>query len=324
MIENPIFIVGSERSGSNLLRRLLNNMPGICVPHPPHLMRDLGPLVGRYGDLTVDLNFRTLIRDAIRLVELHFAHWPVVLEEDLAFRQAPRRDLYSVYAALYEQYRRNKGKRRWACKSTFMIEHISQILSHHAHPQFIHLVRDARAVAASARRSVFSNYHPYYVAQRWRREQQLGITASHELSSNTWLTVKYEDLLAQPTQEIQRIADFLHESLGPRPLRSPTAQKHHDPFTTLLKPSEIALMEMVAGPQLQHFNYHLAGSPRSHNVPWSERLRYGISESWLTLASEMQALHHDRKMRERLRKKAFLWSLRFRLPLELTAKPPYP
>ena len=35
MIEHPIFIVGTERAGSNLLRALIGEIPGISVPHPP-------------------------------------------------------------------------------------------------------------------------------------------------------------------------------------------------------------------------------------------------------------------------------------------------
>src|SRR4051812_17306600 len=105
MIENPIFIVGTERSGSNLLRLLLNELESVCVPHPPHLMRDLIPVLERYGDLARDENFLKLIRDAIKLVELHFAPWPIKLDEGAIFLEAPKRDLYSVYAAIYEQYR---------------------------------------------------------------------------------------------------------------------------------------------------------------------------------------------------------------------------
>src|SRR5665213_1268446 len=153
VIENPIFIVGTERSGSNLLRLLLNELGNVCVPHPPHLMRDLTPLISRYGDLQVDRNFKRLIGDAIKLVELHFAPWPLALDPQKVVNEVPQRDLYSVYAAIYEQYRVHAGKTRWACKSTFMIHHVDTVLRHHRAPQFIHLVRDPRDVAVSARKS---------------------------------------------------------------------------------------------------------------------------------------------------------------------------
>ena len=40
----PVFIVGTERSGSNLLRVMLNASSELAVPHPPHVMRYFAPL----------------------------------------------------------------------------------------------------------------------------------------------------------------------------------------------------------------------------------------------------------------------------------------
>src|SRR5262245_8443170 len=102
MIQNPILIVGTERSGSTLLRSMLNATADVAVPHPPHLLRDLAPLAHRYGSLTVDSNFRRLIRDAVRLVDLHFVPWPFRPCEEKIFEQAAKRTLYAVYAAINE------------------------------------------------------------------------------------------------------------------------------------------------------------------------------------------------------------------------------
>ncbi len=33
----PIFMIGTQRSGSNLLRLMLNQLPEIAAPHPPSL-----------------------------------------------------------------------------------------------------------------------------------------------------------------------------------------------------------------------------------------------------------------------------------------------
>ena len=39
-------------------------------------MRDLHPLLERYGDLQKHENFERLLEDAVRLVNMHFAPWP--------------------------------------------------------------------------------------------------------------------------------------------------------------------------------------------------------------------------------------------------------
>ena len=71
MIRNPIFIAGTERSGSNLLRLILNSHSEIAVPHPPHVVRYFAPLEVAYGDLADDQNFADFVRDITRLVPWH-------------------------------------------------------------------------------------------------------------------------------------------------------------------------------------------------------------------------------------------------------------
>ncbi|MCR4286857.1 MAG: sulfotransferase, partial [Deltaproteobacteria bacterium] len=56
--DSPIFIIGTERSGTNLLRLILNAHPNIALPHPPHIMKNFSGLVPLYHYLGVDGNFR--------------------------------------------------------------------------------------------------------------------------------------------------------------------------------------------------------------------------------------------------------------------------
>jgi len=331
MIQNPIFIVGTERSGSNLLRLLLNELSGVCVPHPPHLMRDLAPLIPRYGTLKEDANFRRLIDDAVSLVEMHFAPWPVNLNREQVFDRASARTLYAVYAEIYEQYRIYAHKDRWACKSTFMVHHIDEILAHHRSPQFIHLVRDPRDVAVSARRSIFSHYHPYFVADLWRREQAVALKYKKRLAKKQWLTVTYEQLISEPEETMREICAFLDEKYSKSLLkffdkpaarelsalskswenvRKPVMSENKGKYKSQLTREEIALIESVAGGEMRALGYKPVTKPIT--VGAFQRTRYQLSEEWQTLRGETVALLTDRNARQRLKKKAFLWSLRFR------------
>jgi len=315
MIDNPIFIVGTERSGSNLLRLLLNELPEVTVPHPPHLMRDLTPRLPVYGDLLVDKNFRRLIEDAIRLVELHFAPWPIKLNAESLFAQALRRDLYSIYAGIYEQYREHSGKPRWACKSTFMIHHVREALAHHSRPQFIHLVRDVRDVAVSARKSIFCHYHPYFVAKLWKCEQGIAAEWAAQLPTETWLTVHYEELIANPAQEMRRICTFLNATYSEEILNyfdkkaakdlsalsrswenvsRPVMKENRYKFAKELKPEEITLIESVI---------HGLENPSP-----SELLKYIALENLMMWSQEARSLFKDKNAYLRWRKKVFLIS----------------
>ena len=82
MPSDPLFIIGTERSGSNLLRVILNSHPNIVIPHPPHIMRYFGPLEARYGDLSRHRNLRRLVDDVLRLVKAHIHPWSWIPKAD--------------------------------------------------------------------------------------------------------------------------------------------------------------------------------------------------------------------------------------------------
>ena len=44
-------MIGTQRSGSNLLRLMLNQQPAIASPHPPHILERFMPLLPLYGNL---------------------------------------------------------------------------------------------------------------------------------------------------------------------------------------------------------------------------------------------------------------------------------
>jgi hypothetical protein len=210
----PIFIIGTERSGSNLLRLVLDAHPRIAVPHPPHFMRYLAPHADRYGDLTVTRNRRRLVDDALTLLRRHIHPWnhPIDGERVLA-ESAPT--VFGVVAAIYEQYREGAGKARWGCKSTFMVDHVDEALAGYPSARFVWLVRDPRDVASSARRSVFGPCHPLLTARLWTAQQERARAARARLGAEVVALFRYEDLVADPRAEITRLCGFLGEEPAP-------------------------------------------------------------------------------------------------------------
>ena len=101
-----IFIVGEQRSGSNLLRLMLSQA-GIAAPHPPHLLSRMLPLVPSYGDLSNDDCWRQLVNDACELVERNPVPWsgtPRFDRLDIAAR-CRERSLYAIFGALMDHGR---------------------------------------------------------------------------------------------------------------------------------------------------------------------------------------------------------------------------
>ena len=103
----PLFIVGTERSGSNLLRVILNSHPNIVIPHPPHIMRYFAPLEARYGDLSDPRNFRRLVDDVLTLVKAHIHPWPWVPKADDIIRRSVHHPSVALSAGLVKRFTRH-------------------------------------------------------------------------------------------------------------------------------------------------------------------------------------------------------------------------
>jgi hypothetical protein len=298
-------------------------------------MKLFTPLVPRYGDLGVDENFRRLVGDVCTAVELHPYPWEIRPDRERVFREARDRSLMAVYFAVYDQYREWSGKRRWCCKSTFMIDHVGEILSHHPGARFIFMVRDGRDVAVSAKESIFNHFHVYYSALRWQREQRLGLDWLARLPREQIFLLKYEELLAAPEETVRRLCTFLGEEFQEPMLdyhRSREAQKsgslsiswentsrpvlreNREKFRTRLSRDEIFLFEAIALKELEELGYPLTEAKGSLESRREEllrpRLAYRVAEFAMSLRAEARHLLRDRNSLLRMKKLLFMKYLR--------------
>ena len=331
MTTNPIFIIGTERSGTNLLRLMLNSHSAIAVPHPPHIMKLFAPLEPLYGNLADDGNFGRLIADVCRMVELHTYPWEIKPDRGKVQRDVRERNLLNVYFEIYNQYLAHSGKRRWACKSTFMIEHVEEILRCYPDARFIFMVRDGRDVAVSAKKSIFNHFHAYYSAERWRREQRLGLDWLAKLPPEQITLLKYEDLISDPDTVTRHLCDFLDEPFEEEMLeyhRSSEARKsgslsiswentskpvmagNAEKFRRFLTMSEILLFEAIAFEELGELDYPLTHSREElesrHAEMICEQPAYKTAELLLKLRAEANHLLKDKNSIARLRKNSYM------------------
>ncbi len=206
------FIIGTERSGSNLLRVVLDAHPDMVVPHPPHVLRYLTEIHGEAGDPAV------LVRDMLAFVRGHIHPWAdIPSEADLLARVQKDPTPVGAFLALYDLHAAAQGASRWACKSTFVVHHTDAILARRPQARFIWLVRDPRDVAASSLRSVFNPYDPLLTAALWDTQQCEAMAALERLGEHIVLRLHYEDLLANPALMTARMCDHLglplHEAM---------------------------------------------------------------------------------------------------------------
>src|SRR6266487_3303110 len=124
----PIFMIGIQRSGSNLLRLMLNELPEIAAPHPPHILQRMMPLVPRYGDLRKNKTFSLLVDDVCRMVERNPVPWEgvVLSRKDVAAR-CRKRNLVAVFGAVYDVMAEAWGAKTWCCKSFANLSYLPEI-----------------------------------------------------------------------------------------------------------------------------------------------------------------------------------------------------
>jgi len=206
----PIFMIGTQRSGSNLLRLMLNQLPEIAAPHPPHILQRIMPLVSSYGDLSDDDNFFQLVDDVCRLVELNPVPWEgVVLDRKDIARRCRERSVPAVHGAVYDVCAEAKGALTWCCKSLANINYTRELEAYFRSPKYIYLYRDGRDVAVSFSKAVVGEKHFYHIAKEWASTQKLALTLRKKIGFERFISVSYEELTVYPERTARLLCAFL-------------------------------------------------------------------------------------------------------------------
>ena len=206
-----IFMVGEQRSGSNLLRLILNESSSIAAPHPPHILQRMMPLLPIYGNLNKPKNFKKLIDDVCRLVELNPVPWDKVkLNRKEILKRCNEYSLIAVYGAIMDTYAEAHNANAWMCKSMQNIFYADDINVYFDQPKYIYLYRDPRDVTLSFTKAVIGEKHPYFIAKQWNELQEACISQMNWHGTDHIFPVSYEELLKNPEEVVKNICAFLN------------------------------------------------------------------------------------------------------------------
>jgi hypothetical protein len=288
----PILMIGTQRSGSNLLRLMLNQLPGIAAPHPPHILQRMMPLMPSYGDLNQDKNFAVLVDDVCRLVELNPVPWEgVVLDRDDVARRCRARSLVAVFGAVYDVLAETQHAQTWLCKSMQNVMYLPQIDAYYPDAKYLYLFRDGRDVAVSFRKAVVGEKHYYHIANEWASAQRLALKQRAITPPERFINVSYEELTSRTEQTMQRLCAFLGVAYSPSMLeyhKSEEARRAADSsalWGNVVKPvmsdntrkflreaseEDIRIFESVAGDVLDALGYERVYVPRGQELKFSD------------------------------------------------------
>ncbi|HSF41091.1 MAG TPA: sulfotransferase [Thermoanaerobaculia bacterium] len=192
------FVVGVARSGTTLLRLMLDAHPELAIPHETHFIPAVlrEPQAGResfFRRLTEFPTWQDLKTPADRF-------WEELCRVEPFDVQGGLRAFYRLYAGL-------RGKSRWGDKSPPYCLHIRTIHDGLPEARFIHILRDGRDVALSLRHLWFSpGTDMEALATQW--VQHITLARQQGQGNPFYLEVRYEDLVRNPVRELQRICGF--------------------------------------------------------------------------------------------------------------------
>jgi Sulfotransferase family len=297
-----IFMIGIQRSGSNLLRLMLNELPEIAAPHPPHILQRMMPLVPSYGDLRKGPAFSTLVDDVCRLVELNPVPWEgVVLDRKDVAARCRKRSLVAVFGAVYDVMAKAWHAKNWCCKSLANVYYLPEIEDYFDGAKYIYLYRDGRDVAVSFSKAVVGEKHFYHIAKEWDEAQRLALDFRSKIPAKRFFNLSYEALTAEPEKTARALCKFLGVAYKPSMLEfyksgeakraasasnlwenvtNPVMRQNTRKFLKEAREEDIRVFESVAGASMDRLGYERLFAKKGHEIDFSkEQIRQFDAEN---------------------------------------------
>lgn len=265
-VATPVFLVGSERSGTTLLRLMLDHHPDIAFnPESEFLVRHISE-TGAFPDIAV---YRQMLRENRVFHQSRFT-----IDESL--------DFPALVNDFLLQKRRRDGKRLVGATVHYDFRKLKYLWPQ---AKYIYLLRDGRDVASSVVQMGWAG-NAYVGASWWLEAESEWSGVRAELSPSRWIELRYEDLTADAPGQLRRICDFVGVAYSERMFDyvetstySPPDAKQNFKWRTTMRPDEVRLVEARMGRQLAARGYELSGETTAR-VP-------KLHDKWLRLQSRL-------------------------------------
>jgi len=294
----PLLVLGVRRSGTTLLRVMLDRHSELAVPDESYFVPQLADR--HRGGIDPD----AFVDDLRRLPTLR--EWDVPVG-DVGARLRPGMRAGEAIAAVYEAYAERHGTRRWGDKTPMYMQRLGLLERLFPDALYVHLVRDGRDAAISflampAGIVTETWAHPRDAAGfacQWRAEVTAARKLGVRVGPRRFLELRYEDLVADAEGALRRICDFAGLAFEPgmlayagevdvsakphqQSLKRPPTSGLRD-WRTQMAPADVAAFEAVAGDLLRELGYEASGSP-TLSGRW-KRASYAARVSAWTAAS---------------------------------------
>jgi len=211
------FILGNPRSGTSLLRSLLNAHNEVVVPPECGFalwLKDAW-FSADFSSPNVQFEFLKAVQASRK-----FETWQLNMNElSAGLASRPVRNYADAVSRIYETYglSRNKKVGIWGDKNNYYISQIPELRILFPEAKYVHIVRDVRDVACSymelAKTNISSKYRPVLtvepegIAKEWMANNLAALDILE--GSNIYLRIRYEDLVSNVEYTISNVWRFL-------------------------------------------------------------------------------------------------------------------
>ena len=266
----PVLVLGVRRSGTTLLRVMLDRHSKLAVPDESYFVPQLADRHLRHVDPD------KFVDDLRRIDTL--AEWDVPLERVRA-RLTAGMPIGAAIGTVYAVYAEACGKPRWGDKTPMYMQNLRLLERLFPDALFVHLIRDGRDAALSflsMPKGLMTEtwMQPRDVAGfagQWRAEVKAAQRLGRRVGDERYLEVRYEDLVGDVESVLRRISAFARLPYEPAMAdyagnvdvsSKPHQQSLKQPPTAGLRdwrlqmsPEDVSAFDRVAGDLLDELGY---------------------------------------------------------------------
>ena len=307
--EPPLIVLGVRRSGTTLLRVMLDRNRSLAVPDESYFV----PQLARRHRGSVDP--AAFLDDLRRLPTL--VEWGLS-PDAVARRLRPGMTTGAAIAAVFEAYAAQRGKPRWGDKTPLYMQYLPLLERLFPRAVYVHLIRDGRDAATSFLEvpdgiMTAGWGHPRDAAgfaAQWATEVRGARALGARVGATRYLEVRYEALVAAPDEELRRVSAFAGLEYEDGMLgyvgRTDSARKDHQKrldepprvgvrdWRTEMPAADTAAFEATAGDLLHGLGYEVStpGSDRRRLAAYRAKTRAWRAVGALTQRSPLWRRRH--------------------------------
>lgn len=196
------FVVGVTRSGTTLLRLMLDSHPELTIPPETHFLPTIIKRAGRENPKPKYIH-RTFVEQR-RWNDFNLDS----RELSKRLRRLEPLDATSALRCFYDLYAEGQGKTRWGDKTPGYQVRMRRIAKTLPEARFVHVIRDGRDVVLSQWSKSDRPTPTEDAAKRWQQRVRLARNLASKMPE-VYMELRYEDLIDDPERELRRICDFI-------------------------------------------------------------------------------------------------------------------